>query len=83
MARELAPARLRSSRKPVNADYLRLNLCRIGAASQPSGSKLPRHRAPTVWIWVLQKIVFGHWIDLRPMRGVFAVGLQIRQHRRQ
>jgi hypothetical protein len=76
VARELAPARLRSSRKQVNADYLRLSsLCRIGAASQPSGSKLPRHRAPTVWIGVLQKIVFGHRIDLRPMRGVFAVGL--------
>jgi hypothetical protein len=43
VARELAPARLRSSRKSVDAVYLKKSGCRFGAASQPSGSKLPRH----------------------------------------
>ncbi|PMY84320.1 hypothetical protein C1X68_25095 [Pseudomonas sp. FW303-C2] len=46
MARELAPARLRSSRKPCTCglpDAIGSN--GFGAASQPSGSKLPRHNS--------------------------------------
>ncbi|MCE6978429.1 hypothetical protein EI534_13750 [Pseudomonas frederiksbergensis] len=46
MARELAPARLRSSRKTgargVSEDSV---IAGFGAASQPSGSKLPRHNS--------------------------------------
>ena len=47
VARELAPDRLRSSRKSdvrVLTDTIRFN--GIGAASPPSGSKLPRHKIP-------------------------------------
>jgi len=40
VARELAPARLRSSRK------------KLGAAAQPSGSKLPRHRFDSISTYV-------------------------------
>ncbi|HCS43402.1 MAG TPA: hypothetical protein DIW52_11325 [Pseudomonas sp.] len=44
MARELAPARLRSSRKPGECGLPEKNaMAGFGAASQPSGSKLPRH----------------------------------------
>ncbi|OPG71724.1 hypothetical protein B1219_16175 [Pseudomonas ogarae] len=42
MARELAPAGLRSSPKVVSSHIeVRAN---FGAASRPSGSKLPRHK---------------------------------------
>ncbi|MVV49103.1 hypothetical protein EJA72_12775 [Pseudomonas sp. PB120] len=44
VARELAPARLRSSRKPKHSVYLRYRGGLLGAAAQPSGSKLPRHK---------------------------------------
>nr|POA11921.1 hypothetical protein C1892_23935 [Pseudomonas sp. MPBD7-1] len=44
-ARELAPARLRSSRKTGWSDVPgRTASVHFGAAAQPSGSKLPRHR---------------------------------------
>ncbi|KAB0515054.1 hypothetical protein F7R05_05155 [Pseudomonas koreensis] len=42
VARELAPARLRSSRNPVSTMFSHQS-AGFGAASQPSGSKLPRH----------------------------------------
>ncbi|TIW63763.1 MAG: hypothetical protein E5V60_21900 [Mesorhizobium sp.] len=41
VARELAPARLRSSRK---SDAIS-NVRNRGSAAQPSGSKLPRHKS--------------------------------------
>ncbi|KAB0514620.1 hypothetical protein F7R05_10365 [Pseudomonas koreensis] len=47
VARELAPARLRSSRKAADMVCLAHRGACIGAASQPSGSKLPRHRYVT------------------------------------
>ncbi|AXP01467.1 hypothetical protein DZG01_00115 [Pseudomonas fluorescens] len=43
VARELAPAGLRSDPK-LGTACVRLS---VGAASQPSGSKLPRHRVLT------------------------------------
>ncbi|AWM89384.1 hypothetical protein DJ564_00505 [Pseudomonas sp. 31-12] len=44
MARELAPAGLRSRPKPNTAFLSSDSICRVAAATQPSGSKLPRHR---------------------------------------
>ncbi|POA33829.1 hypothetical protein C1884_16480 [Pseudomonas sp. GW460-R15] len=45
MARELAPAGVRSSPKTVAAYFLKNRSRLVGGASHPSGSKLPRHRA--------------------------------------
>jgi hypothetical protein len=45
VARGFIPARLRSSRKPVGSIWLlHCGVC-LGAASQPSGDKSPRHRS--------------------------------------
>ncbi|CAI8894591.1 hypothetical protein EMIT0P100_20381 [Pseudomonas sp. IT-P100] len=47
VARELAPARLLSSRKPgYSGASIETRLNGFGAAAQPSGSKLPRHNSP-------------------------------------
>ncbi|CAI8911241.1 hypothetical protein EMIT0194MI4_40187 [Pseudomonas sp. IT-194MI4] len=46
VARELAPARLRSSRKPIDTTHLKNDVTEFGAALQPNGSKLPRHKNP-------------------------------------
>ena len=43
MVRELAPARLRSNRKPVGPISEIIETQSLGTASQSSGSKLPRH----------------------------------------
>jgi hypothetical protein len=46
VARELAPARLRSSRKTSRQGVSgKTRLSGFGAAPQPGGSKLPRHKS--------------------------------------
>ena len=43
VARELAPAGLRSGPQPDTTGYQIDRVAAFGAAAQPSGSKLPRH----------------------------------------
>ncbi|QDV94179.1 hypothetical protein FFH90_007585 [Pseudomonas sp. ATCC 43928] len=58
VARELAPARLRSSRKSVHRVLSEKNMViGFGAASRPSGSKLPRHRCLFSQGFVCQALV--------------------------
>ncbi|QDV97710.1 hypothetical protein FFH90_026740 [Pseudomonas sp. ATCC 43928] len=44
MARELAPAGMRSSPEPATPYHRHIALPGFTTAAQPSGSKLPRHR---------------------------------------
>ncbi|AXP02147.1 hypothetical protein DZG01_03820 [Pseudomonas fluorescens] len=46
VARELAPAGARSGPKPAGAECQANRVLAVGAATQPSGSKLPRHKKP-------------------------------------
>src|SRR5690242_17297768 len=46
VARELAPAGLRSSPESISPVYQVNRIHRFATASQPSGSKLPRHKSP-------------------------------------
>ncbi|MVV47176.1 hypothetical protein EJA72_02765 [Pseudomonas sp. PB120] len=68
VARELAPARLRSSRNQADAVLQRNHVACFGTAAQSSGSKLPRHiiRRPyeirfRQWLWRAAR----HWRSSR------------------